>query len=296
MADTVTRAGGNDAGGARFWRKRRWRPRLRTTAGRLQALGAALLPVGGSLLGVWHAGWTAVPGLSMMIVGVLLLVLTAFMPADLPERDLIEPRYGVLDIGPLTLSATLKAPAGIDQPTAYPTGSAGAHFVFPLYNPNRIDFVVSAIDAEVLSYEPIEIERLVHGVGATDVTRRFKVSVEPKPGRYRATYEIKHEYVKILAEDNDVLDVEITTATEGLFTLFVHVVGTLAGKRFDVCIPDSKPQSIVFFDKQSNYLIDRGYEWVLPYPEYIREMSHAQASKGHLREYSALDDTNRHPG
>jgi hypothetical protein len=133
---------------------------------------------------------------------------------------------------------------------AYPTGAAGAHFVFGLHNPNLVDFAVVAIEVEVLSYQPIELKSLLHGVGATDITRRFKVTVQSAIGLYRAVYisgQHPSEYIKVLAEKDDRFDVEITTATEGLYQLRVRVVGTIAGALFDVPL-DATKSRIVFFD------------------------------------------------
>lgn len=194
--------------------------------------------------------------------------------ADHNKQDLIVLRSGSCEIGPLTLSAILKAPADQERLDAYPTGLAGPHLVFDLYNPNPVDFAVHAIEAEIVSYQPIDLEILSHGVGATDVKRRFQVRVQPELGRYRAIYvgrERPAEYVKIEAGKSELFDVEITTMSEGLYKVCVHVVGTLAGNRFDVPI-EATQRSIVFFDRESNYRVDRGQKYI-SYSEYIMEMS-----------------------
>jgi len=189
--------------------------------------------------------------------------------------------------GPLTLGATLSTPADVEShPPAYPTGPAGAHFVFPLHNPNRVAFIVVALGVEVLSYQQIAIEQLGHGVGATDTIRRFKVAIQPQVGRYTATYgtdELLPEYVRVLPGDDDMFDLEITTDAEGLFELRVYVKGTLNGEPFDVCLRSS---SIVFFDRHSNYQVKRSDGSVQGFDEYIPELSQ---SNSQLDVYLAVD-------
>jgi hypothetical protein len=201
-------------------------------------------------------------------------------------NELIALRCGYCDVGPLTLGAILKAPADQEIPDAYPTGSAGAHFVFDLYNPNQVDFGVTAIEVEVLFYQPVELKILIHGVGATDTTRGFQVKIRPETGRYRATYVSgKHpgEYVKILAGKDDRFDVEIATTTEGLYQLRVWAVGTIAGSRFYFPIEATK-KSVVFFSKESNYLVDVGHEECMSYPDYIKDyLKWRDGSKGHYK-------------
>jgi hypothetical protein len=193
------------------------------------------------------------------------------------------PTSAYAEIGPLTLGAELKTPADVERyayPPAYPTGAAGAHFVFPLHNPNRVDFIVVALEVEVLSYQQIEIERLIHGVGATDTMRRFKVEIQPHIGRYRATYgteELFSDYVRVLAANDDVFDLEITTGAEGLFDLCVHVKGTLDGEAFDVPV---RSHSVVFFDRHSHYMVERSDTSVQRFEEYIGEISQRNSQLG----------------
>jgi hypothetical protein len=198
-------------------------------------------------------------------------------PAAGPPDDLAAltpPTAAYVMEAPLTLGATLNSPAHIEScPPAYPTGQAGAHFVFPLHNPNRVAFIVVALEVEVLSYQQIEIEQLIHGVGATDAIRRFKVEIEPQVRRYTATYdahELLSEYVRVLPGDDDVFDLEVSTDAEGLFELCVHVKGTLNGELYDVSLPS---RSIVFFDRHSNYQVQRSYDRVLSFDEYVAELS-----------------------
>jgi hypothetical protein len=198
-----------------------------------------------------------------------------------------QPTSADSEIGPLTLGAVLKAPADVElTPPAYPTGPAGAHFVFPLHNPNRVAFIVVALEVEVLSYQRIEIDRLVHGVGATDTIRLFKVEIKPRIGRYRAEYrvhELLSHYVRVLAEDDDVFDLEITTEAEGLFELCVRVKGPLDGELFDVPVGS---HSLVFFDRHSHYMVERSHTSVLLFEDYIGQLSQ---SNSHLNVYLSVD-------
>jgi hypothetical protein len=207
-------------------------------------------------------------------------------PAD-DGSALTPPRAAYAMDGPLTLGAVLKAPADMERsPPAYPTGPAGAHFVFPLHNPNRVAFIVVALEVEVLSFQRIEIERLSHGVGATDTIRRFKVVVQPQIGRYGATFdthELLSEYVRVLPGDDDVFDLEITTDAEGLFELCVHVQGTLNGEPFDVSLGSS---SIVFFDRHSDYQVQRNDGSFQLFDEYIGQLSQSNTQ---LSVYQAVD-------
>ena len=189
--------------------------------------------------------------------------------------------------GPLTLGATLNSPADIESSLpAYPTGQAGAHFVFPLHNPNRVAFIVVALEVEVLSYQQIEIEQLIHGVGATDTIRRFKVEIEPQVRRYTATYgahELLSEFVRVLPGDDDIFDLEVSTDAEGLFELCVHVKGTLNGEPYDVSLPS---RSIVFFDRHSTYQVQRSYDHVLSFDEFVAELWQLH---GQLGDYLAAE-------
>ena len=207
-------------------------------------------------------------------------------PAD-DAWALTPPRAAYVTDGPLTLGAVLKAPADMERrPPAYPTGPAGAHFVFPLHNPNRVAFIVVALEVEVLSYQQIKIERLSHGVGATDTIRRFKVVIQPQIGRYVATFdthELVSEYVRVLPGDDDMFDLEITTDAEGLFELCVHVQGTLNGEPFDVSLGRS---SIVFFDRHSDYQVQRSDGSFQLFDEYIGQLSQRNTQ---LSVYQAVD-------
>jgi hypothetical protein len=200
-------------------------------------------------------------------------------PGDLAA--LTPPTVAYVMEGPLTLSAELNTSAEIDsRPPAYPTGQAGAHFVFPLHNPNRVAFIVIAVEVEVLSYQLIEIERLTHGVGATGTIRRFKVEIEPQVRRYTATYDAQErlsEYVKVLPGDDDIFDLEVSTDTEGLFELCAHVKGTLDGDPYDVSLPH---RFIVFFDRNSNHQIQRSGDLVQSFDEYIAELSQSNTQLG----------------
>jgi hypothetical protein len=174
------------------------------------------------------------------------------------------------EIGPLTLSAVLRGFS--DQlVNAHPTESPGAHCVFDLYNENALAFSLKEIVVEVLSYQPLDFERLSHGVGATAVTRFFQVEVCPEAAQYVARYVSglrQGEFVKILSNETERFDLEIMAMTEGLYEVTVHVLGTIAGNRVDATIVR---RPIAFFDKNANYQIDRG-ERLMPYSEYIEEM------------------------
>jgi hypothetical protein len=174
------------------------------------------------------------------------------------------------EIGPLTLGAVLRGFS--DQiMNAHPTESPGAHCVFDLYNENALAFSLKEIVVEVLSCQPLDFARLLSGVGATDVTRFFQVEVRPEPARYVARYVSglrQGEYVKILSNETERFDLEIMTATEGLYEVTVHVVGAIAGNRIDATIVR---RPIAFFDKNANYLIDCGQR-LMPWSDYKEEM------------------------
>jgi hypothetical protein len=91
------------------------------------------------------------------------------------------------------------------------------------------------------------------------------------------------EYVRVLPEDDDMFDLEVTTDAEGLFEICVHVKGTLVGKPFDVSLGSS---SIVFFDRHSNYHVRRSDGRFQRFDEYIRQLSQ---SNSQLDVYSAVD-------
>jgi len=160
------------------------------------------------------------------------------------------------------------------------------HFVFPLHNPNGVAFVVVAVEVEVRSYQQIQIKQLIHGVGATDTIRHFKVEIQPELRRYTArydTHELLSEFVRVLPGEDDMFDVEVSADTPGLFELCVHVKGTLNGELYDVSLPS---RSIVFFDRHANHRVERSHDRVLSFDEYIAEMSRRNHQ---LDVYLALD-------
>ena len=71
---------------------------------------------------------------------------------------------------------------------AYPTGDRGVHFRFSLFNENAFDFLVHEVHVNVLHTRVSTSTIFVHGVGATDVERSFRVKILPEHGSYRATY------------------------------------------------------------------------------------------------------------
>jgi hypothetical protein len=184
--------------------------------------------------------------------------------------------YGVLT-GPLTLGAKLKeSPERIVD--AYPTGKSGVHFVFDIFNENAFDFLVSKVVVEVFAYKNLALDELIHGVGATDVKRFYRAKINPELGRYSASYLEGRpgEYVRILAKGAERFDVEITTTTEGLYSLRLYVSGGAGGKAFNFLL-DGTEQEIAFFDENAGYLInrghdDRGQEKWLSYSEYVRDV------------------------
>jgi TIR domain len=191
------------------------------------------------------------------------------------KADVALPQSGHCEIGPLTLSAKLKSPRG-EVGDAYPTGSNGPHFRFDLFNPSQRDFVVHAVEVETMSYQPIDLDFLQHGVGATSVSRLYKAEIHPALKRYSAIYSAPKEpgeYVKIVSSETEVFDLEVTTNEEGLYTLCTRVVGSVAGNRVDITIEGTK-RPIVFFAQGRNYPVDRGQggEYI-SYSEYIEEMA-----------------------
>ena len=206
--------------------------------------------------------------------------LAPLSPAEQMTRETDRTRpiihSGYTDVGPLTLSAVLNAPSHQPRAEAYPTGFAGPHVIFDLYNQSEGDFAVYTIEAEVISHHRIDVQILQHGVGATAVKRRYLVQVRPELGRYRAVYVGRtdpDQYVKLLPRETELVDLEVTTRTEGLYTFCVHIIGTAFGRSFDVPI-DFTQKPIAFFDRSKNYPVDRGHggDYML-YSDYISEMS-----------------------
>jgi hypothetical protein len=223
------------------------------------------------------------------IIGVIAAV-AAVVIADILRRwrKLRPPIVVAAEEGPLTLGAVLKSPADVQRfPPAFPTGRVGAHFTFGLHNPNRVAFIVGRVEVEVLSYRPIEIEGLSHGVGAPETFRLFNAEIQPQVGRYEATYELPSKYIKVLAEGDEKFDVEVATGAEGLFELCVHVRGTLSGKRFNVSL---KSRSIVFFDRHSDYQIERSPGSFQTFDEYIAQLlAMRSVPDPQLSAYQAVD-------
>ena len=190
------------------------------------------------------------------------------------KQGLDLPRADYSSIGPLTLVPVLKGPENVNIGDAYPTGKKGAHLVFDLFNPSAQALSVHEVRVDVLVYTPLNLDHLLHGVGATDVKRRFQVLIRPELGSYLAAFigqQVEGEYVKVLPEDADALDVEVAAETEGIYDICVRIVGGCAGKRVDALLQSTRRQ-IVFFDK-SKIMVDRGLEErMLTYDEYIREM------------------------
>jgi hypothetical protein len=192
----------------------------------------------------------------------------------LPEPE--PPSSAGATTGELTLVAVLKGSVERYVDPAFPTGRDGAHFVFDLFNPNKYDIDVQKIHAEVLSYETANLEYLAHGVGATDVIRRFRVDIPPKSGSYVAEYvgaERQGEYVKILSEASDQFDVEVSANVEGIYDVCFRIIGSCAGKRIDALIETTRKE-IVFFDTSKPYMVDRGLGGeMLPFEVYAKEMA-----------------------
>jgi len=195
--------------------------------------------------------------------------------------------------GPLTISAVLKGPNRQVLGDAYPTGDNGVHFVFSLFNGNAFDFLLNRLDVDVLAYEPLNLDHLLHGVGATDVRRYFRATIRPEPGCYIATY--KHggrqgEFVTIPPGKSEGLDVEISTRTEGLYDVCLRVHGGSAGKGFDLPL-DSTKRRVAFFDRGTGYMVDRGLGGrMLTYPrnEELGEerlLIHSSLASRHTRHW-----------
>jgi hypothetical protein len=131
------------------------------------------------------------------------------------------------------------------------------------------------VEVEVISYHAIDLGVLCHGVGATGVTRRFHARALK---RYQATFLGKEQvadYVRILPEETEVFDVEACTLIEGLYELRVHVVGSIAGNRFEVPIDYTKRSIVFFFDGESNYRVESTEELTneAPFTCLIQEMA-----------------------
>ena len=199
-------------------------------------------------------------------------------------------RSGYCNLGPLTLCADLKSPTGVGRPDAYPTGSPGAHFVFHLHNSSHAVFLVAAIEVEVVSWKDANVQVLQHGVGATVVSRRFFVAVSRDRGRYVAQFvgaANRNEYVSVLPNETEPFDVAVAATIPGLYSVRVHAVGSIAGSHIDLPIA-AGPSSILFFDRSSPPLVDRGWGGPpMAYFDYIREMSNYDPALG---EYGGLDD------
>jgi hypothetical protein len=182
-----------------------------------------------------------------------------------------------LSTGPLTICAILKGAERRTVGDAYPVGQHGVHFVFSLFNRNTFDFQIDEVFVDVLAYSTLDLDHLLHGVGATDVKRFFRATVRPVPGQYLATYSSgqgRGEFVKILPGASELFDVEISATDEGIYELRVRTVGFCAGKRFESSF-DSTRREVVFFDRDGGYRVDRGHginAKRLTYSEYSQEM------------------------
>jgi len=195
------------------------------------------------------------------------------------RADVLPVRSNYLLTGPLTIGAELKGPERQFVGDAYPTGGNGVHFVFDIFNRDAFDFSVHELDVDVLAYAPLNLDQLVHGVGNGNpgVRHSFRASIDPKPGRYAATYEHggrRGEFVTIPPGKSEVFDVEISTQTEGLYDVCLRVRGGSAGEGFDLPL-DSTKRRVAFFDKGANYMVDRGLGLggrKLTYEEYSLEL------------------------
>jgi TIR domain len=190
------------------------------------------------------------------------------------EEGLLPPEPVFFGIGPLTISAVLKGAGHQIINDAYPAGKGGAHFCFSLFNRNAFDFSVHTLYVDVLTYAPLNLDHLAHGVGATDVERYFQAKIRPEIARYPATYfgGRQGEYVTIPPGKSEKFDLEIAAATEGLYDVCVRILGESAGKRFDVPL-DSTKQRVAFFDVKPDLSVDRGWGGRrLTWKEYSEEM------------------------
>jgi hypothetical protein len=160
--------------------------------------------------------------------------------------------------GPLTICAVLSGPEHQIVGGAYPTGDNGVHFVFSVFNGDAFDFLVNEVDVDVLTYAPLNLDHLAHGVGATAVRRYFRATIRQERGSYVATYVgRKGEFVTIPPGKSEGFDVEISTRTEGLYDVRLRIRGGSAGKGFDVPL-DSTKRKVAFFDRGAGYMVDRG--------------------------------------
>lgn len=175
--------------------------------------------------------------------------------------------------GPLTIGAVLKGPERQFVNDAYPIGDSGVHFVFSIFNGSAFDFLVNRFDIDVLTYATLNLDHLMHGVGATAVRRYFRAMIRPECGSYAATYLGRRhgEFVTIPPGKSEAFDVEISTRTEGLYDVCLRVHGGSAGKGFNVPLNSTK-RRIAFFDGEAGYMVDRGGGRMLTYEEYSLEM------------------------
>ena len=195
--------------------------------------------------------------------------------ATKPKQDVVPVESNDLQTGPLTISAVLKGPGSQVIGDAYPTGDNGVHFVFSLFNGNRFDFSVNKLAVDVLAYESLDLDHLMHGVGAIAVRRSFRATIRPERGSYVARYlGRKGTFVTIPPGKSEGFDVEILTRSEGLFDICLRVYGASAGKGFDLPLNSTK-RRIAFFDRRAGYMVDRGWglgSKMLTYDEYSLEM------------------------
>jgi hypothetical protein len=189
--------------------------------------------------------------------------------------NLLPPQSADLLTGPLTIGAVLKGAEHEIIDDAYPTGDQGVHFRFSLFNQNAFHFLVHEVRVDVLAFAPLNLDHLLHGVGATDVERSFQATILPELGSYRATYLSggrQGEYVKIPPSESEKFDVEIAAPTEGLYDVCVRILGGSAGRRFDVLLHSTK-RRVSFFDVKAGYMVDRRLGGrMLTYAEYSEEM------------------------
>lgn len=194
------------------------------------------------------------------------------MPPDVPP-PFKAPRCGGYDTGPLTLAADL--PGHTRAVEAYPTGPAGMHCVFSIYNDNPVDFVVLKLDVEVLSYQSVALEKLCHGVGATAVSQQYRADLSASPGRYPAwkrSPSAPGHYVKLTPREAEVFDVEVTTPVEGLYRLNVHVAGSVGHQPFTASMTPAGLE-VFFFARGGPALVDRGHGGQpMRFSDYIDEL------------------------
>jgi hypothetical protein len=188
------------------------------------------------------------------------------------SSDVLPVQLNGLQTGPLTISAVLKGPERQFVTDAYPIGEDGVHFVFSLFNGTAFDFLLDEIDVDVLAYAPLNLDHLLHGVGATAVRRYYRATILPERSSYVATYAgPQGEFVMIPPGKSEGFDVEISTRTEGLYDVCLRVRGGSAGKGFNKPL-DSTERRVAFFDRRK-YKVDRGGGRMLTYDKYSREMN-----------------------